>query len=297
MGTMFFCTHNDLEEEAINKFFRDLYIQEIEIEIVYEQFLNCVDKNKMLIKIEFDQFVDTFLKKSHSFYLAHLTYFNVLYSIDSNKIVNTRKLGVFLLLLSKGTTKTKVNLLLKHVMTFYDIQGDGIMELIVDIIELNTKDCLFAFREYMDNESFQMFCYRVFIRKRKKLLINHLLENYLSTLYKHQFLISNNDLVIRKDFSRNKIKAKTYSLNSKDIERGIGSLPKDRNQFDLYNLNNGNYSETEKSLLVTSKAIVIESLTGDYIREYLMLTFSQFQGEYIRNWLFEEFNKEREHLC
>ena len=282
------------EEEAIGRIIQCLHLSTLDTLVVYDDFLKCLTSNN-LDSQKFDIFLQNIIGKNN-FSDLQKDYFKILAIIKTSK--NIQMIGTMIILLSKGSDGVKVNLLTKHFIKYFlgeraiieecfigsKLLHSNLGKLVTYIIDCNTDQCLLAFRQYIGSEVTRNVS-AIWKTKRKKKLLYSIL-NHLDDI-KKKF---KRDLTVKEKYGEDEF------LNLSDILDHF-SYKKD-------------YDEEEEENAVEDEVFETPTPGGKFhsfnesiyekgiVKEFLELAYPQLNGEYIRNYLYDEYMKERgEKIC
>lgn len=300
MGITCACQKGESEEETIVKILSSMNLNDIETKSAYSEFSKCINKE--------GDFLDYFMFKSflakivgdNNYKAAQTTFFENIRKSDGNK-VNIKVIGSLIIYLSKGTNYQKIEMLSEHYETFYrHFDETSVKSFLSDLVDANTNNCLFAFREQLGKEGIESLV-DIWKKVSKRKLVNHVLENYEGIRTKHCL-------------SYKSPKPKIHRLNqSMDMEFEIDGNPnnKDPNMvitfknnmkediceyYEKYNKSQADQFFSSSGFNFNSKTLNVEQQA---IKDFIELSFAQLSGEYIRAWLYEDYLKEKtyENIC
>jgi hypothetical protein len=281
MGNTCTCEKLETEEEMIGRIMTSLALKEIDSVSAYENFLKCI-VNKELNYFSFQNYLNSIVG-DNKYSKIQKTYFEILSKLEGGNYENMKKIGIMIISLSKGYNAVKTNLLISHFNYFYlnqlfsndmetvkeDIDSNRLifsLRLFVsDVIECNTQHCLTTCREFMQYDGFKNVSNIWNIKRKRKLLINILqnLEN------------------IEMKFIKNREELDKHQYSSGDAFKSYKSM-------NMSDESEGDSENREiKPLYVNAIYDII------IINEFIELTYPQLNGEYIRNYLYDEYMKER----
>jgi len=185
MGNQCACQKIESEEEILSKLIGNMKIKEIETKCVYNQFLNCVDNEDMIIDyFMFSNFVQQII--GNNFYkLPQTIFFENLRKRSDYLYANIKAIGIILILFSAGDEKTKINFIIDYFFSFYgELNEKTVKEFLGYIIDSQTDNCIFSFREIYSYESIKAFK-EIYSRNRRRLLISIIYENFESVKLKY----------------------------------------------------------------------------------------------------------------
>jgi hypothetical protein len=287
MGNSCTCEKIETEEEMIGRIMTSLALKDIESVSAYENFLKCI-VNRELNFFSFQNYLISIVG-DNKYSKIQKTYFENLSKLEGINYENMKKIGIMIISLSKGCNAIKTNLLISHFNYFYLNQLfvneiDTIKEeidsnrlifslrlFVSDVIDCNTDHCLTTCREFMQYDGFKNVS-NIWNLKRKRKLLNNILQN-----------IEN----IEMKFLRNREELEKYQYASGDALKSYRSK----------NMSDDSEDESEckevKPLFVNAIYDII------IINEFIELTYPQLNGEFIRNFLYDEYMKDKtfEKVC
>jgi hypothetical protein len=279
MGTTCACQKVESEEETIETILCTMPLNEINTNTAYTEFLQCI-KNNHLDFFLFQSYLEKIIGEN-IYSKVQFSLFNTIYKRSDNQ-ENIKKIGSMIIFLSKGSNSLKINTLFEHFNKFYFIKGEKelkyqLKEFITDIVDYNTDNCLLAIQDSMEYEGIKTIS-NIWRKNRKRALIDSVYANYESLNRSFDRISSHRNL-------RTEHFHRVHTLGDYDDEmnlrKGSGITETKRLNTELnYTLNthqNQNQSESEKSVP----------------KEFFELSFSQLKGSYIRNYLYEEYMKEK----
>lgn len=287
MGNTCTCEKIETEEEMIGRIMTSLALKEIDSVSAYENFLKCI-VNRELDFFSFQNYLNSIVG-DNKYSKIQKTYFDNLRKLEGGNYENMKKIGIMIISLSKGYNTVKTNLLISHFNYFYlnqlfSNEIDTIKEeidsnrlifslrlFVSDVIECNTQHCLTTCREFMQYDGFKNVSNIWNIKRKRKLLCN-ILQN-----------IEN----IEMKFLKNKEELEKYQYSSGDAFKSYKSMNMTEESEDE------NENREVKPLYVNAIYDII--ITNEFIE----LTYPQLNGEYIRNYVYDEYMKERsfEKIC
>jgi hypothetical protein len=287
MGNTCTCEKIETEEEMIGRIMTSLALKEIDSVSAYENFLKCI-VNRELDFFSFQNYLNSIVG-DNKYSKIQKTYFDNLRKLEGGNYENMKKIGIMIISLSKGYNTVKTNLLISHFNYFYlnqlfSNEMDTIKEeidsnrlifslrlFVSDVIECNTQHCLTTCREFMQYDGFKNVS-NIWNIKRKRKLICNILQN-----------IEN----IEMKFLKNKEELEKYQYSSGDAFKSYKSM----------NMTEDSEGENENREV---KPLYVNAIYDIIItNEFIELTYPQLNGEYIRNYLYDEYMKERsfEKIC
>lgn len=278
MGVACACQRLESEEETISRIFSAMNLSHIEAKSAYSEFLNCINQDIGSIDYFMFQNYTNLIIGENKYKLVHKEYFENLRKLDSS----LKKIGSAIIFISKGSKLSKINLLHDHYKRYYvHLKDSSIKQFINDIVELNTDDCVDAFKDYLGYESVRNIK-KVYSTKHKRQLKNFIFLNYESVKLKY-FHFKNNLSMIQPELDRLNT---SIEIDNKELKTSNG------------------FSSTMEKNFKNKCDIVPYKLEEDWsdeklLKELLELSYDQLSGEYIRNWLYDEFLKEKsfDELC
>ena len=287
MGNTCTCEKIETEEEMIGRIMTSLALKEIDSVSAYENFLKCI-VNRELDFFSFQNYLNSIVG-DNKYSKIQKTYFDNLRKLEGGNYENMKKIGIMIISLSKGYNTVKTNLLISHFNYFYlnqlfSNEMDTIKEeidsnrlifslrlFVSDVIECNTQHCLTTCREFMQYDGFKNVS-NIWNIKRKRKLVCNILQN-----------IEN----IEMKFLKNKEELEKYQYSSGDAFKSYKSM----------NMTEDSDCENENREV---KPLYVNAIYDIIItNEFIELTYPQLNGEYIRNYLYDEYMKERsfEKIC
>lgn len=164
-------------------------------------------------------------------------------------------IGTIVIFLSKGGKETKIELLIKHYNS--NAAMIDLEHFIKNIIKVNTIHCLNAFQDCIDKGNFQ--------------LLNNIYSDYRLE-YLCKWIMNNYDEINNKSNNKERM--------TKSYEEIVRSSLKSYNSYSYNDHTNlfkdFNYKSNENIL-----------------KEFFEIVYEELEGEFIRNWLYEDFLKEK----
>lgn len=258
MGITCACQKIESEEEIIGKILNNMVLSEIDTLSAYEEFMKCVNDVQQIDYFKFFNYMKKLTGEHHYKHVQYAFFDN----LRKKEINNTKRIGLMIIFMSKGSNSIKISTIIKHFEQFYDKRTEmlefSIQELINDIIDANTENCIAAFRGILSSEQIRSLG-DYWKKSRRRKLMYHILVNF--------------------DSVKNKYLTNEYyiSKNSAEMDQT---------------------GEVEKEKDLPRKSHFSEQNT-QIIKEFIELSFSHLKGEYIRGWLYEDFLKDRsyEKIC
>jgi hypothetical protein len=301
MGITCACQKVESEEETIGRILSTMNLTEIETKCAYAEFSKCINKD--------DGYLDFFLFKTfiskiigdNNYKSAQNTFFENLRKMDNNK-KNIRRIGAMIIYLSKGSKFSKVNTLYEHFINYYNgFNERSVKEFLNDLIDTNTDNCILSFRENLGYDGTKNIT-EIYKKLRKRKLLNYILINYESLKIKYfhfnKGLPVIQNVTIVAEAHNDKLNNSLDMTDEKDIDQPRRSIEHE-NGCDAYE----RYSKSQCDLLMNfnrseSKGRP-ENDDEKIVKEFIELSFNQLSGEYIRNWLYDDYLKEKsyENVC
>lgn len=285
MGVTCACQKIECEEEIVSRILSTMSLAEIETKSAYAEFLKCINKE--------DGYIDYFLFKNfislvsgnNIYKNAQISFFENLRKSETRGGQNIKKIGTLIIFLSKGSQFQKIESLYQHYTKFYvNFDEKTVKEFINDLIEANTDNCIQSFRENLDHEVIQNMS-EIYKNLRKKLLLHHIFNNFerVKIKYFHQ--------------APKYLDEKPDKLNtSLDVDGNFDNDNKD-DLAEVYE----RYNKNQCDLLNHPFTLEAKKFCEDekIIKEFFELAYNFMSGEYIRNWLSEDYLKEKsyENVC
>jgi hypothetical protein len=283
MGNTFSCQKVESEEETIDRLFSTMNLNDIDTESAYEEFVKSITNKKLDLSL-FESYLNRIIG-DNTYSKVQYKYFNSM-SQKHNNSENIKKLGLAIIMLSKGTNETKITCLFNHFNNFYKLQNKItdtfkvlptlVQEFIMDIIENNTDYCLYAIQSSMEVEYINEIA-QVWKKERMKNLFNSIYANFESLNFKYNKFHSpkKRSLSLIDGNSEEKLREKKKSTDIISDKKCITEFS--------YQIADKNYKDESEKI----------------IHEFIELSFGQFIGSYIRNFLYEDYMKERtfEKVC
>lgn len=294
MGLTCTCQKIESEEETIMTILSSMNLAEIESKSVYNEFLRCINKDENYLDFFLFRNFLTKIVGENKYKDAQINFFENMRKMNEN---NIRRIGAMIIYLSKGSTYTKIELLTEHYQAYYKrFEDKTVKQFLNDMIESNTDNCLVSFREYLGNESFKMMT-EIWRKSRKRKFCQNIYSNFESIKIKYLTDLKSPPLRISK--LNNSIEIETSiasnNANNKDANRVITFLNgKKEDICEYYEKNNRSESEqffSSGTLSVDSAKTSREDFK--IVKEFIELSYTQLNGEYIRTWLYEDYSKEK----
>lgn len=308
MGADCSCQRVECEEEVFTRIFSSMVLREIECKSAYSEFSKCIHKQ--------DGYLDYFLFKNflakivgeNNYKKAQTNYFENLRKMDSKK-QNMKRIGALMIFLSKGTKYQKEELLYEHYMKFYmTVDERSVKEFITDMIEVHTDNCLQSFRENLDYDSVKNMN-EIYKKMRKRQLLYHIYSNFERVRIKYFHRTPTQIKSLGKDGKdgkegkddilnvlNNSLEIENMNLNAM-IEDSSCKKQAKEDIFEAYE----RYSKNQCDPFYNHFALESRKLNQEekIVKEFIELSFNYFTGEYMRNWLYEDYLKEKtfENVC
>ncbi len=283
MGVACQCHKIECEEETVSRILSTMHLSEIETKSAYIEFSKCINKDEGYL--DFFLFGGYLSKVSgnNNYKNAQISFFDNLRKLDSRQ-QNIKRIGSIIIYLSKGTKYQKIDLLYDHYMKYYTkFDEKTIKEFISDIIDTNTDNCMQSFRENLGYEVVKNMS-EIYKSIRKRQLLFHIYNNFQKIKIKY--------------FHHPNFMKTERLNNSIDIDNTVGiELNPERDDItETYERYNKNQCDQ-----ICHYSIDVKKLTDEekVVKEFIELAFNYMSGEYIRNWLYEDYLKEKtyENVC
>lgn len=296
------CQKVDSEEETISRLLVSMPLNEIELRSTYKEFEKCI-KEGILDYFLFKAFIDKVVGES-PYSNCQKNFFEKI-RINGKDNRNKKKIGIIIIFLSKANSSERIDFLIEHCKKYYGTDELSVRDLVWDTIELNTDNCLFAFKDNVGKEGIVRLI-DIWKTKRKRKLLNLIMNNYVSVSRKHglakglQKLHSgkskwdseseNGDKEILVTNCENFDKVKELKKINLDLEDFKRHIPTDNDTYQMklkikeYNAEFLNHSVNP----ISEKNPEEETL-----KDFFDLSYPLLNGDYIRNFLYEEYMKER----
>lgn len=237
--------------------------EEILQRILSTMFLTEIDCN-----IAYTEFIKCINKDGTLHYFKYQNYLHVIIgnniykaaqkeffeNLFRNSSKAVRVIGTIIIFLSKGNKGTKIDLLKTHFNKYYQGLNDNtIKEFVQDIINANTDNCIVSFKNNLSIELIRNMC-DIYQKKRKRKLENYILDSYDDIKSKYY----------------NTKKTNEISLENKELTSSLL-------------IDNDSLFKSEEQTIAEEKVL----------KEFFELSFSQLNGEFIRNWLYDEYIKDK----
>lgn len=270
MGITCACTGNENDEEMISRILNKMVLSEIDIIATYDEFRRTMTTDKHIDYFKFFNYMKKIIGEDNAYKQVQYAFFDNLRKREAN-LNNVKRIGLMLIFLAKGSLFAKITTLTKHFISYYDTSSEkldsSVQELIVDLIDCNTENCLNSFKKVLDTDSYTNLN-EIWSKNRRKKLMYKILVNY--DCVKNRKLLGCND-----------------KLN--ETEGSFNIVPKINNKEDEQIVQ----LETSSRETVINKKINEDDLK--LIKEFFELSFNQLKGENIRSWLYEEYIKDKKY--
>ncbi len=305
MGTNCSCQKIESEEETFMRIFSSMNLTDIETKSAYLEFSKCINID--------DGYLDYFLFKNflskivgeNNYKTAQICYFENLRKMD-NKKQNIKKIGSLIIILSKGSKFQKIESLYEHYLKYYSLFDEKtVKEFLNDLIEMHTDTCIQSFRENFEYDVIASMT-EVYKKLRKRQLLNHLYAYYekvkiknlhgpqkkpsekLNTSFDMENLLEGKDA---NNVSNMHIMNNINSMNITPIKK-----PRDEFQEIFERYNKSQCDSFRSNFTFENKKMDDDEKT---IKEFIELTYNHLTGEFMRNWLYEDYLKEKsyENVC
>ena len=270
---MLTCQKVECEEEILQRILSTMILPEIDCKIAYTEFLKCIDKDKNLNYFKFQNFIKVIIG-NNIYKLAQKEFFDNLFRNGDKSI---RVIGSIIIFLAKGTKTSKIELLKMHFTNYYQgLNDNSIKEFVQDIIDANTDNCIVSFKNNLSIDLVRNMC-DIYQKKRKRKLENFILNNYDGIKTKYYNLKNNNEIILEEEgYDEDNLLNNTLAdleENKKNLKHGkVITIEKEEDIF-----------KSEEETMKNEKVL----------KEFFELTFSQLSGEFIRNWLYDEYLKDK----
>jgi hypothetical protein len=297
MGADCSCQRVECEEEVFTRIFSSMILMEIECKSAYSEFSKCIHKQ--------DGYLDYFLFKNflakivgeNNYKKAQICYFENLRKMD-NKKQNMKRIGALMIFLSKGTKYQKEELLYEHYMKFYiTVDERSVKEFITDMIEVHTDNCLQSFRENLDYDSVKNMN-EIYKKMRKRQLLYHIYSNFervrIKYFHRTPSVVALKSLR-KDDILNNSLDIENINLN--DVAMIEDPSCKKQAKEDIFEAYE-RYSKNQCDPFYNHFALESSKLNQEekIVKEFIELSFNYFTGEYMRNWLYEDYMKEKTYV-
>ena len=273
MGLMLTCQKVECEEEILQRILSTMILPEIDCKIAYTEFLKCIDKDKNLNYFKFQNFIKVIIG-NNIYKLAQKEFFDNLFRNGDKSI---RVIGSIIIFFAKGTKTSKIELLKIHFTNYYQgLNDNSIKEFVQDIIDANTDNCIVSFKNNLSIDLVRNMC-DIYQKKRKRKLENFILNNYDGIKTKYYNHKNNNEIILEEEgYDEDNLLNNTLAdleENKKNLKHGkVITIEKEEGIF-----------QSEEETMKNEKVL----------KEFFELTFSQLSGEFIRNWLYDEYLKDK----
>ncbi len=305
MGTNCSCQKIESEEETFMRIFSSMNLTEIETKSAYLEFSRCINNE--------EGYLDYFLFKNfllkivgeNNYKTAQICYFENLRKMD-NKKQNIKKIGSLIIILSKGSKFQKIESLYEHYLKYYSFFDEKtVKEFLNDLIEMHTETCIQSFRENFEYDVIASMT-EVYKKLRKRQLLNHLYANYEKVRIKNLHGSPNKPsekLNTSFDMENLLEGANTNNVNNMNIITSMNSMnitpiKKQRDEFqEIYERYNKSQCDTLRSNFTFENKKIEDD--EKIIKDFIELSFNNLNGEFMRNWLYEDYLKEKsyENAC
>lgn len=287
MGIMFTCQKVECEEEILQRILSTMQLTYIESKLAYYEFLKCIDKNGSINFFQFQKYLGMILGNS-IYKIAQKEFFDNLYRSTGK---NIKVIGAIIIFLSKGGKTDKIELLKIHFTNYYQGLNDtAIKAFVEDIIDANTDNCIISFKNNLSVDLIKNMC-EVYQIKHKRKLEGLILRNYDGIKSKY-FQLKNSNETNLCDTDNDNINNNIILMNGNELDRLNNSFAdcnedvtrekymKMANERPISDLLNNNPDD---------KSLKAEKV----LKEFFELSFPQLSGEFIRNWLYDEYIKDK----
>lgn len=273
MGLMLTCQKVECEEEILQRILSTMILPEIDCKIAYAEFLKCIDKDKNLNYFKFQNFIKVVIG-NNIYKIAQKEFFDNLFRNGDKSI---KVIGSIIIFFAKGSKTSKIELLKIHFTNYYQgLNDNSIKEFVQDIIDANTDNCIVSFKNNLSIDLVRNMC-DIYQKKRKRKLENFILNNYDNIKTKYYYLKSNNEIILEEEgYDEDNLLNNSLAdmeENKKNLKHGkVVTIEKEEDIF-----------KSEEEYMKNEKVL----------KEFFELTFSQLSGEFIRNWLYDEYLKDK----
>jgi hypothetical protein len=296
MGVVCSCQKIECEEETVARILSTMNLSEIETKSACVEFGKCINKE--------DGYLDFFLFKNflnkitanNNYKNAQISFFENLRKLDERN-QNIKKIGSMIIFLSKGSKFQKVEALYDHFIKYYtSFDEKAVKEFINDLIEANTDNCIQAFRENLGYDVTQNMT-EIYKKLRKRQLLYQIYANFerVKIRYFHQspkFINKNENLNTSVDIE---------AAQEPNVDYGFDSNIKTTKQFKEDTETYERFNKNQCDLISRQFTLDLKKLNDEekIIKEFIELAFNHMSGEYMRNWLYEDYLKEKsvENMC
>jgi hypothetical protein len=174
------CKKSDAEEDQVSPIFNQTLLPQLDIKRVYPDFLRCIkieDYKEVIILKEFDNFLNKIVNPKSNHKDAQLDYFNILIKLNPLGRDSIKQIGTILILTAEGSFDDKLEILEKHIITYYGNSEINVKEFLNNLVELHTDCCLVAFKKYMES-SWENTMIGIWKTHRKKNVILKFMDVY-----------------------------------------------------------------------------------------------------------------------
>ncbi len=254
---------------------------------ILENLKNYDKLNRNFSIPNFNNFLNSFLVNKQ-FFQAQQLYFNRLLAKHDVSQTCFRNFVTMLIFYSQASYKERLDVLFKHITESYGCKPENIREFLYEVINLNTDDCLLGFGPFLKKSEVRRL-YKVWSPERKDKLFRKLLKIY------------NKKTKTRMNRSRS-INSHRETYNKIDVCEKLNELNQTDSNMSVDIMDNTNVADsiifkTRKSRIILDANRVIEELgiepdNESKLYNFLCISINELFGEYIRNWLFEDYCQE-----
>ena len=290
MGINCSCQKIESEEETFMRIFSSMNLAEIETKSAYAEFSKCINSEEGYL----DYFLfKNFLSKivgENNYKTAQICFFENLRKMDDKK-QNLKRIGSLIIILSKGSKYQKIDLLYEHYMKYYTFFDEvTVKEFLSDLIDMHTDTCIQSFRENFDYEVIATMS-EVYKKLRKRQLLYHIYGSFEKVKIKN----------LHGSPKKPSEKLNT-SFDMENILEGENNCsPMKRKKGDDFGEIYERYNKSQCDTIKLSLTFENKKLNDDErtVKEFIDLSFNHLNGEYMRNWLYEEYMREKsyENVC
>ena len=166
------CIKGETEEELISRIIQSMRINEINVYTAYEDFINCIVDHK-LDENSYKLFILKMIGNDR-YQNAQKDFFNNIYIYYKKDDKNIKVIGSLICFLAKGSITEKVEVLFNHLKLFYNDLVSGVNDLIVEMVQVNTKLFEVTLKTYIGQEG---------VRNLKELWNDERIENLTNSYY------------------------------------------------------------------------------------------------------------------
>lgn len=281
------CQKVEAEEETFMRIFSTMNLTEIETKSAYLEFTKCINSQEGYL----DYFLfKNFLSKivgENNYKNAQTRYFENLRKIDNRK-QNIKRIGTLIILLSKGSKSQKIETIYDHYSKYYNFFDEKtVKEFISDLIDLHTENCLQSFRENFEYDVIANMN-EIYKKLRKRQLLNHIYSFYERVKIKNlQVSPKKNSEILNTSFDIENI-----------LEANLTPIKKPKEDLtDIFERYNKSQCDPLRSNFTFENKKIDEGEKN--LKEFFELSYNYLNGEYMRNWLYEDYIKEKsnENVC